>query len=293
MGKVYDALRRAESQRSERRAPPAGFPATIDPAGEQPAGLRPREHGAGVPARERPGRWARLLRLLRRDPSEAAAEDAGAINKRRITLLQPKSFVAEQFRTLRARLDSLAAERPMRTIAITSALPGEGKTTASINLGLVSAMAVGRRILLVDCDLRRPKIHTALGLRPEVGLAEVLTDQATAERAICKVEGSALEVLPVRGTPSNPAELLASARMRTLLEELARTYDMMILDTPPALALPDAKVLSELVDGVVLVVRADETPEDDVQAAMDLLDRRRLLGVVLNGAETDTQRYGY
>lgn len=292
MGKVYDALRRAESQRSERRAPPAGFPATIDPTGEQ-AALRPREQSAVAPARAKSGRFARLLRLLRRDRSEISAEEAGAINKRRITLLQPDSFVAEQFRTLRARLDSLAAERPMRTIAITSALPGEGKTTASINLGLVSAMAVGRRVLLIDCDLRRPKVHTALGLRPEVGLAEVLTDQATAERAICKVESSALEVLPVRGTPSNPAELLASARMRTLLEELARTYDLVILDTPPTLALPDAKVLSELVDGVVLVVRADETPEDDVQAAMDLLDRRRLLGVVLNGAETDTQRYGY
>ena len=292
MGKVYDALRRAESQRSERRAPPGGFPATVDPTGD-PAGLRPREQSAAAPAREKPGRFARLVQLLRRDRSEISAEEAGAINKRRITLLQPDSFVAEQFRTLRARLDSLAAERPMRTIAITSALPGEGKTTASINLGLVSAMAVGRRVLLIDCDLRRPKVHTALGLRPEVGLAEVLTDQATAERAICKVESSALEVLPVRGTPSNPAELLASARMRSLLEELSRTYDLVILDTPPTLALPDAKVLSELVDGVVLVVRADETPEDDVQAAMDLLDRRRLLGVVLNGAETDTQRYGY
>lgn len=292
MGKVYDALRRAESQRSERRAAPAGFPTPIEPAGGQP-GLRPREHGADVPTREKPGRFARWLRVLRRERAAPVADDAGAINKRRITLLQPDSFVAEQFRTLRARLDSLAAERPMRTIAITSSLPGEGKTTASINLALVSAMGVGRRILLVDCDLRRPKIHAALGLRPEFGLAEVLTDQATAERAICKVEGTSLEVLPVRGTPPNPAELLASGRMRTLLEELSRSYDLVILDTPPALALPDAKVLSELVDGVVLVVRADQTPEDDVQATMDLLDRRRLLGVVLNGAETDTQRYGY
>lgn len=293
MGKVYDALRRAESQRSERRTPPAGFPATIDPSSEQAPALRSREHGTDAPVREKRGRFARVLRLLRRDRSEIAADDAGAINKRRIALLQPDSFVAEQFRTLRARLDSLAAERPLRTIAITSALPGEGKTTASINLALVSAMAVGRRVLLIDCDLRRPKVHTALGLRPEVGLAEVLTDQATAERAICKVEGSSLEVLPVRGTPSNPAELLASGRMRTLLEELSRTYDMVIVDTPPTLALPDAKVLSEMVDGIVLIVRADQTPEEDVEAAMDLLDRRRVLGVVLNDAETDTQRYGY
>ncbi len=292
MGKVYDALRRAESQRSERRAPPAGLPTPMEPLAAPP-GPAAGHRGAGLPARETRGRFARLLRTLRRAPAELTQDDAGAINKRRIALLQPDSFVAEQFRTLRARLDSLTAERPMRTIAITSALPGEGKTTASINLALVSAMAVGRRVLLVDCDLRRPKVHTALGLRPEVGLAEVLVDQATAERAICKVEGSALEVLPVRGTPSNPAELLASPRMRSLVEELARGYDLVIFDTPPTLSLPDAKVVSELVDGVVLVVRADQTPEDDVQATLDVLDRRRLLGVVLNGAETDTQRYGY
>ncbi|MCL4685365.1 CpsD/CapB family tyrosine-protein kinase [Myxococcota bacterium] len=292
MGKVYDALRRAESQRSERRAPPAGFPTPMEPLAAPP-GPAADDHRAGQPAREQRGRFARLLRTLRRDPAETTRDDAGAINKRRIALLQPDSFVAEQFRTLRARLDSLAAERPIRTIAITSALPGEGKTTASINLALVSAMAVGRRVLLVDCDLRRPKVHSALGLRPELGLAEVLMDQATAERAICKVEGSALEVLPVRGTPSNPAELLASPRMRSLVEELARGYDQVIFDTPPTLSLPDAKVVSELVDGVVLVVRADQTPEDDVQATLDVLDRRRLLGVVLNGAETDTQRYGY
>ncbi len=293
MGKVYDALRRAESQRSERQAAPAGFPIpapAIEPQADRAA---PAARRAAMPARAGTGRLSGLLRSLRRERSTTAADDASAINKRRITLLQPDSFVAEQFRTLRARLDSLAAERPMRTIAVTSALPGEGKTTAAINLALVSAMAVGRRVLLVDCDLRRPKIHTALGLRPEFGLSELLTDRASLDQAICKVEGSALEVLPVRGTPSNPAELLASARMRALLEELARTYELVILDTPPTLALPDAKVVSELVDGVVLVVRADETPEDDVLAAMDVLDRRRLLGVVLNGAETDTERYGY
>jgi capsular exopolysaccharide synthesis family protein len=293
MGKVYDALRRAESQRSERQAVPAGFPMPTPSPSPSPDSLVRGERRAAPPVRERSGRLAYLLRALQGERTLATDDDAGAINKRRITLLQPDSFVAEQFRTLRARLDSLAAERPMRTIAITSALPGEGKTTASINLALVSAMAVGRRVLLVDCDLRQPKIHGALGLRPEVGLAEVLTDHATVEQAICRVEGSALEVLPVRGKPSNPAELLASARMRSLLEELSRSYDTVILDTPPTLALPDAKVVSERVDGVVLVVRADQTSEEDVQATLDVLDRRRLLGVVLNAAETDTQHYGY
>jgi capsular exopolysaccharide synthesis family protein len=284
MGKVYDALRRAEAQRTQGGgAAPAGIAAPIERS-ERPRPTR----------RERPGVLARLGQLFQRDAARPAyADDAGAINKRRISLLHPDSFVAEQFRSLRARIDSLASERPLRTIAITSAVPGEGKTTAAVNLALVSAMGVGRRVLLVDCDLRRPRIHGALGLRPEVGLAEVLTDQASLERAIVKADGTALEVLPVRGTPANPSELLGSTRMRTLLAELSQRYDSIVLDTPPTLALPDAKILSEIADGILLVVRADETPQEDVQAALDVLDRRRVVGIVLNGAETDEQRYGY
>jgi capsular exopolysaccharide synthesis family protein len=181
----------------------------------------------------------------------------------------------------------------MRTIAVTSAMPGEGKTTAALNLALVTAMSVGRRALLVDCDLRRPKVHVALGLRPECGLAEVLAGEATLDQAVIKVDGTNLEVLPVRGTPSNPSELLGSERMRTLVEEVARSYDQVIFDLPPTLAMPDAKAVSELVDGIVFVVRADVTPEDDVAAALDVLDRRRVLGVILNGVDAKPERYGY
>lgn len=281
MGKVYEALRRAEAQRGRRDAPATGISTASGPPLEARG------------ARERPGRLERLrhwaLGLIR--PVEV--EGADAINKRRFALLEPGSFVAEQFRTLRARLEAVAAERPVRTIAVTSAMPGDGKTTAALNLALVSAMGVDRRILLVDCDLRRPKIHAALGLRPDWGLAEVLNEQAALDRAVIKVEGTNLDVLPVRSTPPNPSELLASARMRALVEELARSYDQVIFDTPPTLALPDAKTVSELTDGLVFVVRAGRTPNEDVAAALDVLDRRRVLGLVLNGVDTDPERYGY
>jgi len=283
MGKVYDALRRADAQRTQRGAQAPSIAAPIE---------APLERAPGS-ARPEGGRLRALHRLLRRERAPAPLEDATAINKRRITLLQPGSFVAEQFRTLRARLDSLAAERPLRTLAFASAMPGEGKTTAAVNLAVVTAMSVGRRILLVDCDLRGPKVHQALNLRPEFGLAEVLTDQCPLNRALMKVDGTNLEVLPVRGTPSNPSELLASDRMRALVEELARSYDQVIFDTPPTLALPDAKTVSELTDGMVMVVRADVTSQEDVQAALDILDRRRVLGLVLNAADTDPGRYGY
>lgn len=276
MAKVFEALQRAEQERKRKAAGDAvAAPVTLEP---QAPG---RAHG----------RTGLLWRLFGR--SRSGADDANEINKRRISLVQPSSFVAEQFRTLRSRLDSMAAQQPLRVIAVCSALPGDGKTTAAINLAIVTAMSVGRRILLVDCDLRKPKVHRSLGLRPTAGLGEVLLEEASLDEAITKVEGTNLEVLPVRGMPGNPSELLASSQMRALIEELSRSYDRVILDTPATLGLPDAKTLSELCDGLVLVVRAGETPREDIQATLDVLDRRRILGVVLNGADTDPGYYGY
>jgi capsular exopolysaccharide synthesis family protein len=278
MGKVYDALRRAEEQRLQVSGQPQELPAATR--------LDPAERSA-----KQPRFWKRWL--LRRRREQAVAEEPGSGNKRRISMLRPDSFAAEQFRTLRARLDSIAAQHPLRTIAIASALPGEGKTLAAVNLAVVSAMSVGRRVLLVDCDLRRPRVHLTLGLSPETGLAEVLKDRATLSDSVIKVDNLNLEVLGVRAQPPNPSELLASTRMRSLVEEAARAYDRVILDVPPTLALPDAKTVCDLADGVVLVVRAGTTPSEDVTATLDVIDRRRVLGLVLNGVEDSAQRYGY
>ncbi|MAE95707.1 MAG: hypothetical protein CL910_13710 [Deltaproteobacteria bacterium] len=225
-----------------------------------------------------------LDRLLRRRSAESP-DSATEFNKRRIALLQPESYVAEQFRTLRARIDSIAATNPVRTLAVTSARGGEGKTMASLSLAIVSAMNVGSRVILVDCDLRLPTVHKSLGLRPDAGLAEVIAGDAQIDDAIQRLEGTELDVLPVRGIPSNPAELLASARMREILEELAGRYDRVVLDLPCTLGLPDAKTLSELCDGIVFVVRAGETSDQEVASALEVLDRRRVLGMVLNGSD--------
>ncbi len=296
MGKVYDALRKAEEQRARRvnevtaggAAPVMPDPAPAPPVAThaEPALPSPGHAPAPAPAPRpqpvaKPGLLARLLRRQTTPPVDSAVD----FNKRRIALLQPESYVAEQFRTLRARIDSIAATNPIRTLGVTSSRAGEGKTLSSISLAIVSSMNVGRRVLLVDCDLRLPTVDKTLGLRPDAGLAEVLAGDASAEDAIQRLEGTELDVLPVRGIPSNPAELLASERMAKLLEELAGRYDRVILDLPCTLGLPDAKTVSELCDGVVFVVRAETTNEDEVAAAIEVLDRRRILGVVLNGAE--------
>ena len=234
-----------------------------------------------------------LKSMFSRKRADSAAQAALDASKRRFTMSEPDSYVSEQFRMLRGRLDSLSAQRPVRTVAITSANSGEGKSTASINLAAVTAMGVGRSVLLIDCDLRQPRIHTSLGLVPRAGLAEVLTQEATFEEARLKVENLSLDVLAVRGEPYNPSELLASEPMRRLVEEVSQRYDRVILDTPATLGLPDSKIVSELCDGIIMVVRADVTPREDVFAALEVLDRRRVLGTVLNGVEATGERYGY
>ena len=291
MAKVYDALRRAEEERKRRagagEAPPAPMPVAV---GELAPRLPVFDAGPAAGPRGRTPFWRRLwARRGRGEAVDAALEG----NKRRITLLQPESFVAEQFRTLRGRIDAMSAKQPLRTIVVTSPNPGDGKTTAAINLATVTALSLGRRVLLVDCDLRKPKVHLALGLRPEAGLAEVLTGSKSLDEAILKVENMNLDVLAVRGRPPNPSELLSSANMIQLVEELAKRYDRVILDTPAALGMPDAKAVAELADGIVLVVRAGVTSRRDVETSIDLIDRRRLLGLLLNGAQMAQGRYGY
>jgi len=303
MGKVYDALRRAEEQRARRiqdavesgtAHEDAALPAEpVRPEAPEPQESRAEPPGPHVappaaPPRRKRG-WLEWLRPARR----RRAHDVGTLNKRRIALLQPESFVAEQFRSLRVRIDSLATQRPIHTIGMTSALPGDGKSLASIGFAVVSAMNLERRVLLIDCDLRQPAVHRSLGLRPGAGLAEVLTTDTKLEDAVIRVDGTQLDVLPVRALPPNPSELLASARMRQLLEEARTRYDRVVLDLPPALGLPDAKEVSEVCDGVVLVVRAGVTPQEEIESTLEVLDRGRILGVVLNGAESAAGRYGY
>lgn len=279
MPKHYEALQRAEQER-RRKASSIDAPVPAAVAFE----------GAASPAKPRPpGLFSRLFR----GRADSAVEQPHEANKRRIALLQPDSYVAEQYRSLRGRIDSLASQRPLKTLAVTSANSGEGKSTCAVNLATVTAMSVGRSVLLIDCDLRRPKVHWTLGLQPQVGLAEILLNQATLDEAIQKIDGVNLDVLPVRSVPSNPSELLASPEMRKLIEDVAGRYDRVILDTPACLGLPDAKSVSELCDGLVMVVRAGVTPKEEVQAALDILDRRRIVGLVLNGSESSREQYGY
>ncbi len=282
----YEALQKAEQERRQKisgneAAPVQALDWDMTP---QTAPLR---------TPEKKGILRRVFSRKSKKVEALSSQEANELNKRRIAILRPESYIAEQFRTLRGRLEAISDQTPIATVGVTSANAGEGKSTAAVNLAVVTAMGVDTKVIVVDCDLRRPTIHKTLGVTPETGLTELLLGQVSLDEAVVKVEGTSLEAILVRQQPDNPSELLASAQMERLIEELVSRYDRVILDTPACLGLPDAKIVSDLCDGIVVVVRANKTPREEVNAVLEILDRRKILGMVLNDADAERESYGY
>jgi protein-tyrosine kinase len=199
---------------------------------------------------------------------------------RNVALAPPESLAAEQFRMLLARLDRASSARPLRTIAISSCARGEGRSTTALNLAFTAARE-GREAVLVECDLRRPSLATVLDLAPRAGLADVIEGKAELSQAVARVNG--LAVL-CAGEAREPAGIWRSPRLAATLDALRASYPLVVLDAPPALAFGDASRLASAADGVVLVVRAGETPREVVRMAVDAL-ADKVVGIVLNGVE--------
>jgi succinoglycan biosynthesis transport protein ExoP len=203
-----------------------------------------------------------------------------------------RSPLAEGCRALRTSLLFAGAERPLKTVLLTSSVAREGKTLCCVSLGITLAQA-GGKILLIDCDLRRPRLGGAFGLPDETGLTSVLALDADVRDAVHTTSVENLYVLPSGPTPPNPAELLAGEGFRKLLLRLSEEYDRILIDSPPAVPVTDPAVLSTAVDGVLLVVRNKQAHRDLARrAAQHILDvGGNLLGVVLNAVEPDEKRY--
>jgi non-specific protein-tyrosine kinase len=205
-------------------------------------------------------------------------------NRSLIAVKQPRSPVVEAFRALRTNIQFTSVDRPVRSLLVTSAVPVEGKSTVSANLAVVMAQA-GLRVLLVDCDLRRPSVHKLFDQTNRVGLTDMML-QASAQwdSAAQPTQTANLSILSSGSLPPNPAELLGSERLRQLLDRLRSNYDMVILDSPPMLPITDATVLARVVDGVLLVVDTGVTRVGAVLQSKELLERvgGRLIGVVMN-----------
>jgi polysaccharide biosynthesis transport protein len=212
-----------------------------------------------------------------------------------ITQVRPQSQMAESYRALRTSLLLSNIGTPPKVIMITSALPQEGKTTTSINCAVVLAQK-GVRVLLIDADLRRPSIHKTLGMGPRSGLSNVLTGSATLEQATTRSSVLPnLSILPAGTPPPNPAELLASSNMRNLLDEVRGQYDHIVVDTPPALSVTDAVVLSPRADSIVLVIRSGHTTKQALRRSRDIFMQvnAKVSGVLLNAVDLSSPDYYY
>lgn len=269
MGRIHDALQRAEEQRASHGGARGG------------AGSLEHVLDRPLPA---PGRLTR-----RRERAKTLLD----VRRSRVVLTDSESAVAEQYRSLRARIQSIRRGRTVRSLIVTSAVPREGKTTTAVNMALCFGLELEHKTCLVDADLRTPGIHRAFGELPEVGLAEVLEGHASLDEALAEVPDTRLSVLPVCSVPAHPSELLASRRMEELLAKLYERFDTIIVDTPPVLVLPDATTLADLCDGALLVVGSGAASRDDVEAALERMDQGRLLGAVLNRIEEPARSYRY
>ncbi len=206
----------------------------------------------------------------------------------------PKSTTAEVCRSIRTNLLFISPDNPPRSIAVTSPGPQEGKTTTAIGLAITMAQA-GVRVLLVDTDLRRPRIHRAFDVANTRGISSVIVGEETLESAIVRTEVPNLDVLPCGPTPPNPAELLHTQRFLAIMQECVKRYDRVIYDTPPMSAVTDPAVIGNLADGVILVVRAGHTTRDATSFSRRQLvgAKARVLGAIINQVDLSDRDYDY
>lgn len=209
--------------------------------------------------------------------------EPGELDDRLVSLLQPTSFAAEQYRAVRLAIETFRRERGTHVVAVSSPGRSEGKTVTAINLAGALAQAPEARVVLVEGDLRHPRVADYLGLPPAPGLSAYLLDAAMpVERVLVRPAGIAFDVLAA-GTPSSmPYELLKSPRLSALLALLRERYDFVLLDTPSVFPFPDVGILRDMVDGVVLVVRANRTPREMLRDGLRAVGRERTLGVIFN-----------
>ncbi|MCC3375991.1 CpsD/CapB family tyrosine-protein kinase [Cohnella sp. REN36] len=200
-----------------------------------------------------------------------------------ISLLNPSSPISEVYKTLRTNVQFSSIDTPFKTIMATSAIKGEGKTTTVSNLAVAYAQE-GKKVILIDCDLRSPSIHQVFSQSNHAGLTNILANQNQWQEVVRDTTIDTLSLLTSGPIPPNPAELLASRRMQSLIEELKQHYDMIFFDVPPVLAVTDSLVVSALSDGVILVVNAGKVDKELVRKTKASLEHvnARLIGVVLN-----------
>ncbi len=217
----------------------------------------------------------------------------GDIDQRIIALFSSNSEAAEQYRRLRTQIMRAKKLYSHNVFMVTSALPGEGKTVTSISLALTIAQGLNCTVLLIDADLRRPTIHRFLNIKAEKGLSDYLSGQRPVEEILVKTKINKLTVIPAGPLPHNPAELVSSDEMETLISEVKNRYQnrIILFDCPPVLSLSDSVILSQKVDGVIMVVHVSKTPREAVIDALSNFTEANVMGIVMNHFNNPSRYY--
>ncbi|WP_342433994.1 CpsD/CapB family tyrosine-protein kinase [Neobacillus sp. FSL H8-0543] len=209
-------------------------------------------------------------------------------------MFDPKSPISEQYRTIRTNVQFSTVDEEVKTLMVTSSGPGEGKSTTVANLAVVFAQQ-GKKVLLVDADMRKPTAHYTFNMSNVYGLTSVLTKQATLINAVEESQENNLFILTSGPIPPNPAELLSSKAMEQFFLDAQEFFDLVIFDTPPLLAVTDAQILANKCGGTILVISSGKTENEMALKAKELLDtaQSKLLGVVLNNKKIENTNYYY
>ncbi|GAA0434913.1 CpsD/CapB family tyrosine-protein kinase [Lentibacillus halophilus] len=222
----------------------------------------------------------------------------GQANKRKSRQLiakeRPKSPITEQYRTVRTNLEFSSIDTELKSFLITSPGPAEGKTYSAGNLAVVYAQQ-GKKVLLVDADMRKPMTHYMFRLDNLTGLSNVLVGDTPLEDAVSDAGVEHLDVLTCGPIPPNPSELLGSQKMETFIEDAKQAYDIVLFDTPPVLAVTDAQILANMCDGSMLVVRSKKTITDAAEKSVDVLKNAtaKFLGAIVNDVDKKKANYYY
>lgn len=300
MSRIHEALKKAEQERAATQqggplpsaysAPEAEGVAQAEEEARHTMGtVAPISSGvpltAGMPTFASP---FSVDTLMARCPQQAWTPD---LNTMLFFNGDDQARGTEEFRTLRSRLYHVREKMALKKVLITSALPKEGKSFTASNLAQVLVKQHGRRVLLIDADLRGPRLHLMLGTSSSPGLADYLQGGNDEFAIMQRGPMENLFFVPSGHEISDPAELVANGRLQTLLQRVENLFDWIIIDSPPAVPVSDAGVLAKACDGVLMVVRSNATPVDMAQRARQEFPEEMLLGVVLNGSATNVMPY--